>query len=193
MKSPFKTCALAGALTLVLALPTATMAQHTSSPYAGEQQRPIKALDARDVVALRQGQGMGFAKAAELNGYPGPMHTLELAEPLALSAEQRTASRQLMEEHKARARQLGDAIVTAEAGLDQLFSSRHATPDSVSKATQRIADLQARLRAEHLNTHLTQTALLTPAQTRRYVELRGYTSAPPAGNDRQPSSHSHRH
>lgn len=186
-----KTIAAAAAL----AISATALAQ--TSPYAGEQQRSIKALDARDVAALRQGQGMGFAKAAELNGYPGPMHTLELAEPLQLKPEQRAATRQLMDDHKARARDLGEAIVQAEAVLDRLFAERQATPERVRDATQRIALLQAQLRAEHLNTHLAQTALLSPEQTQRYAELRGYTGATPAastGQDAgQPPAHKHRH
>ena len=161
-----------------------------TSPYSGEQRRAIKALDAREVSALRQGQGMGFAKAAELNGYPGPMHTLELAEPLQLSPEQRAATRQLMDEHKARARGLGEAIVQTEAELDRLFAERQATPESVAEATRRIASLHAQLRAEHLNTHLAQTALMSPAQALRYAELRGHAAAAPAG---QNPDHQHRH
>jgi hypothetical protein len=190
-----KTIAAAAAL----AISATALAQ--TSPYAGEQQRSIKALDARDVAALRQGQGMGFAKAAELNGYPGPMHTLELAEPLQLSPEQRSATRRLMDEHRARARNLGEAIVQAEAALDRLFAERQATPERVGEATQRVASLQALLRAEHLNTHLAQTALMSPAQTLRYAELRGYSGAAPAagiGNESglqpgQPPVHQHRH
>jgi Spy/CpxP family protein refolding chaperone len=170
-----------------LAFAAAAVAQ--TSPYAGEQQRSIKALDARDMTALRQGQGLGFAKAAELNGYPGPMHTLELAAPLQLSEAQREATRRLMDEHKARARELGEAVIQAELALDRLFADRQATPASVSEATQRIAALQAQLRAEHLTTHLAQTALMTPAQAQRYAELRGYTGAAPA----PAHSHGHRH
>ena len=162
----------------LLAVGPAAFAQ--SSPYAGEQHRAVKALDAREVTALKQGQGMGFAKAAELNGYPGPMHTLELAEPLRLTPEQRTATRQLMDAHKARSRELGEAVVQAEAALDSLFAGRQATPERVSQATQHIATLQAQLRAEHLNTHLAQTALMSPAQAKRYAELRGYDGAAPA-------------
>lgn len=172
----------------VLALGASAFAQ--ASPYAGEQQRAIKALDAREVAALRQGQGMGLAKAAELNGYPGPMHALELAEALQLSEEQRVATKRLMDEHKARARRLGDALVDAEAGLDQLFAQRRATPARVTEATQRVATLQAELRAEHLNTHVAQAALMSPAQARRYAELRGYTDAS-AAPGHQGTGHRH--
>ena len=56
------------------------------------QTRPIKALSDDQVADLKNGRGMGLALAAELNGYPGPAHVLELADKLALSADQRTQS-----------------------------------------------------------------------------------------------------
>ena len=43
-----------------------------ASPYAGEQSREIKALSADDIAGLQSGQGMGYARAAELNGFAGP-------------------------------------------------------------------------------------------------------------------------
>src|SRR5256885_6759518 len=59
------------------------------SPYAGLENRATKALSEQQLVDLRAGRGMGLALAAELNGYPGPLHVLELGEQLMLSAEQR--------------------------------------------------------------------------------------------------------
>ena len=59
------------------------------SGYAGQESREIKALSPEEVDAYLSGKGMGFAKAAELNGYPGPAHVLELAAELQLSADQR--------------------------------------------------------------------------------------------------------
>lgn len=50
----------------------------------------------------------------------------------------------------------------------------------MARLTARSADLQARLRAAHLRTHLQQTALLTPQQVAQYQALRGYTAAVPA-------------
>lgn len=96
--------------------------------YAGQEGRAIKSLSAQDVDALLAGHGAGFAKAAELNGYPGPRHVLELAGPLGLSDEQRRASERLMVEHKARARALGMELVEAERSLDALFAARTAAP-----------------------------------------------------------------
>lgn len=58
-----------------------------TSPYAGEEAREIKALSPSDIDGLIAGRGMGYAMAAELNGYPGPAHVLELAEQLELTAD----------------------------------------------------------------------------------------------------------
>jgi hypothetical protein len=177
---------VAAALTLLLA-PAAVLAQAhasaTTSAYAGEQARSIKALADSDVAALLAGQGAGFAKAAELNGYPGPAHTLELRERLGLSAEQIAASETLMADHKRRARELGASLVDAERRLDARFAQRQADPAGVDEATRAVGLLQGRLRAEHLNTHLAQTALLNAEQVRAYDRLRGYA---PAGSDAAP-------
>ena len=63
--------------------------QHKHAPYAGMQNRDVKALTEQQVADLRAGRGMGMALPAELNGYPGPMHVLELADRLSFSADQR--------------------------------------------------------------------------------------------------------
>src|SRR5262245_58316557 len=80
---------------LCVALPAA--AQAPSAPYAGQQNREIKALSPEEIRDLAEGRGMGLAKAAELNGYPGPSHVLELAAPLRLTAEQRAATQALFQ------------------------------------------------------------------------------------------------
>lgn len=155
-------------------------AQHAGhGSYAGEHTREIKSLAERDVTGLLEGQGMGYAKAAELNGYPGPMHTLELRDRLGLTEPQAAASEALMREHKARARALGARLVEAERRLDALFAQRRADQLAVQEASRAAALLQAELRAEHLNTHIAQTALLDPEQIQRYARLRGYAGHRP--------------
>src|ERR1051325_5074999 len=96
------------ALVVVLILVGCTQcwAQH-AQPYAGQQEREIKALSADEITGYLAGAGMGYAKAAELNGYPGPMHVLELADQLKLTPEQKGSVRKLMEAHKAEARGIG--------------------------------------------------------------------------------------
>lgn len=151
-------------------------AQH-ASPYAGQQTREIKALSSDQTADLLAGKGRELAKAAELNGYPGPMHTLELAAQLELSTQQKQASEALMTRHKAEARNLGTQLVEAERALDQAFSSRQIDAARLAAHTERIGQLQARLRKSHLDTHLQQTALLKPEQISRYAQLRGYSGS----------------
>lgn len=50
-----------------------------TKPYAGQQERMIKALSTSEIDGLKKGKGMGLAKAAELNHYPGPRHVLDEA------------------------------------------------------------------------------------------------------------------
>ena len=182
----------AGMALVIACFGAAAMAQ--VSPYAGQERNDIKALAPQEVTALLAGQGAGFAKAAELNGYPGPMHVIELADQLALTPQQLESTQQLMHDHKERARRLGAEVVAAERELDQLFGERRADAATVASGAERIGLLHAKLRAEHLNTHLLQTALLSTEQARRYTELRGYAAgstprghAP--GQDSQPSHH----
>lgn len=174
------------ALGLVLSC-CAGLALAQTSPYAGQELRPIKALSEQEVAQLRAGEGMGFAKAAELNGYPGPSHVLELAERLGLTAEQRKATETLMRAHKARARDLGAALVAAERELDGAFAQKRIDGESLSSLTLKAGQAQAKLRDEHLRTHLEQTRLLTPAQVRHYVVLRGYANGTPGA----PPEHKH--
>ncbi len=174
---------------------TAPSTPAVAAPYAGEQARAIKSLSDSEIAGLLAGQGAGFAKAAELNGYPGPAHTLELKDRLALSAEQVAASQNLMTEHKARARVMGADLVQAERRLDALFVAQRASPAAVEQATREVGLLHARLRSEHLITHLTQTALLSPAQIAQYNALRGYSTSAPAdaapGSASPEKKHSH--
>jgi Spy/CpxP family protein refolding chaperone len=148
-----------------------------ASPYAGQQEREIKALSSQDVEAYLAGQGMGFAKAAELNGYAGPKHVLELASELSLTEEQRTRTEVLFASMQSAARSLGRELVDQERNLDQLFASKAVTQQSLRKSLDRIAAVQSRLRATHLRAHLKQAAILTSEQNALYTRLRGYGHA----------------
>ena len=64
-------------------------AHHPAQPYAGQQVRAVTSLSPEELNGFLEGRGMGLAKAAELNGYPGPMHLLELEKELGLTASQR--------------------------------------------------------------------------------------------------------
>ena len=171
---------------VLAALPA--LAQH-AQPYAGQQQRGIKALSDDEVRDLLEGKGMGLARAAELNGYPGPMHVLELAEPLGLSDDQRAKTKALFDAMRGRAIEAGRALVAAERELDTMFRQQAIDERALEKALDAIGRRQADVRRVHLEAHLSQRALLTPAQVHRYAELRGYgdgaSPAKPHGHDRR--------
>src|SRR6476659_6721672 len=108
-------------------------------PYAGLQSRPIKALSDQQVSDLRAGRGMGLALAAELNGYPGPSHVLELADGLELTADQRASIKALFDSMKAEALPLGAKVIEQEADLDKQFASRTVTPQSLKASIAALA------------------------------------------------------
>jgi Spy/CpxP family protein refolding chaperone len=147
------------------------------NPYAGQQTREIKALSAEDVQGYLSGKGMGLAKAAELNGYPGPAHVLSLASELALKPKQEEQTRALFKQMEARSSTIGKQIVEEERVLNDLFASKTVTPELLSSAMTRIGRLQGLFRDAHLEAHITQAAILTPEQLTKYQELRGYGSA----------------
>jgi Spy/CpxP family protein refolding chaperone len=166
------------ALLVLLGFGLATpLAAQTHSPYAGAAPQEIKALSPAEIADLQAGRGMGLARPAELNGYPGPMHVLELAEPLGLSAAQRAASTAIMTRMREAATALGAQIVDAERALDRAFADNTIDPQTLQAQTASIASLQGRLRAVHLAAHLEQRALLAAAQIERYMSLRGYAAA----------------
>src|SRR5713101_4262890 len=97
-----------GALASILLISSTCYAQTT---YAGMQTRVIKALSEQQISDLEQGRGMGLALAAELNGFPGPSHVLELADKLELSSAQRAAVEALFNSMKAEALPLGAKLI----------------------------------------------------------------------------------
>ncbi len=82
---------------LVITVPLAALASE-QTPYAGEERRAIKSLSEQEVHALQNGGGMGFAKLAELNHFPGPRHVLDARDALELSPSQLAATESLYEE-----------------------------------------------------------------------------------------------
>jgi Spy/CpxP family protein refolding chaperone len=162
------------ALAIALAGGSSAAWSQTHQPYAGLQARPVKALSDQQIADLKAGRGMGLALAAELNGYPGPLHVLELATPLGLSDDQRAKVAGLFDAMKREAVPLGERLIAAETELDRLFADKTITASSLGEATRDIASLQGELRLAHLKYHLATLELLTREQAARYSTLRGY-------------------
>jgi Spy/CpxP family protein refolding chaperone len=175
-------------LTCLVALMMKVAWADSTSPYVGQETRDIKALAPEDVDAYLSGKGMGLAKAAELNGYPGPAHVLAMSDELQLSLSQKQRTEALFTSMEAKATDLGHALIEQERELDQQFASKTATQESVAATLQRIGELQAQVRGAHLQAHLVQLAILTHSQVAKYQELRGYTGA-----NKHQGNHQHLH
>lgn len=152
------------------------------SAYAGEESRAIKSLSAEDISELRRGGGWGLAKAAELNGMPGPAHLLEMKDDIALDGGQIAAIEAIYDEMKAEAIAEGAKLIALETDLDRQFRDGSITDDGLYTLLGEIAETGRALRYIHLAAHLKTPAILSDDQIDAYNRLRGYAAADPCAN-----------
>jgi Spy/CpxP family protein refolding chaperone len=164
---------IVAALALLTVGATAIAQSHKNS-YAGQHTRAVSSLSADELQSFLDGRGAGLARPAELNGYPGPMHVLELDRPLALTAEQRLQVQAAFGRMKAKATDLGAKYVEAERKIDAAFRSGSASDATIAAHVAEANRLLGEVRLSHLLAHLEVAQLLTPEQRVRYAELRGY-------------------
>ena len=162
------------AIASLLSILATAAAAPAANPYAGQETREISSLSAQDIEDLMAGRGWGLAKPAELNGYPGPRHVLDLAEELALDAEQEAAVRDVFRRMQAAAKAAGAAYVAAERQLDQAFRARTIDDEKLAAGLAETEGLRAELRRIHLRAHLETAPILTSRQRHLYTRLRGY-------------------
>lgn len=143
-------------------------------PYSGQDQRLVASLSQKDIDDLRNGRGWGLAKSAELNGYPGPAHVLELKGDLSLADEQHSKISTFFNQMQAKAKKLGTQLIDAEIAVDDIFRGQIATPGELQNRLNRAARIRAELRAVHLTAHIQVTPLLSEKQRKKYADLRGY-------------------
>ena len=148
-----------------------------ASPYAGQEKQEIKALSAEEIESYLSGSGMGLAKAAELNHYPGPRHVLDLADHLQLSEEQHRKTQLIFEAMQTEAVRLGQQLVDRERHLDTLFAAGTISEAQLEQLVADLATIYGQLHTVHLRAHLAQRTILTPEQLRRYDTLRGYKAS----------------
>ena len=163
---------LAALLAVAVAAPSA--AQHDPAAHHGRAADGPRGLSADEAAGLAEGRGLGMARPAELHGYPGPLHVLELAEPLGLTDDQRAEAERLRAAMLDEAVALGERILLAERHLDALFVHEEASADAVGRMTGHIAEMHGQLRAVHLRAHLAMRDALGPDQLAAYAQLRGY-------------------
>lgn len=176
------------ALLLISGMATAQHAGHApNAPYAGQERRAIKSLSDKDIAELRRGGGWGLAKAAELNGLPGPLHLLELGDEIALTPEQTDAIEHIFRKMRAEAIDEGERLISREQALESAFRDRAMTEETLRTLLAAIEESRGELRYIHLAAHLKTPDILTEDQIDRYNTLRGYGADPckevPEGHD----------
>ena len=162
--------------TAAQAQPNGHHGSHDASPYAGQQSRDIKSLSPEDIAELKRGGGWGLAKPAELNGFPGPRHLLDLKNEIPLTAEQVTNIEAIFQAMKKNAIAEGERLIARERALEEGFRKRALTDASLKARLAETEQSRAALRHIHLSAHLAATALLSDAQIARYAVLRGYAT-----------------
>ncbi len=183
-----KACFLLLPLLLALTPPRpAGAAENSPSPYAGQEARPIKSLSADDLAELRRGGGWGLAKAAELNGMPGPAHLLGLKDRIPLTTGQVSAITAVFDDMRTTAITEGERLIAREEALEMAFRNGSVTESSLLAMLSEIGQARTALRYTHLAAHLKTLPLLTGDQIARYNVLRGYSgdpcASPPQGHD----------
>lgn len=163
---------------LAVLVPFLALAQgeHThSSPYVGQQLREIKSLSAEDITELEEGGGWGLAKAAELNGIPGPSHVLKMKHELGLTADQEDSTRRIFARMRDDAIEEGKKLIAGETALEVGFRERSLALRSLRERIREIEIIRSNLRSIHLAAHLEMIGVLNEDQVKLYNELRGYS------------------
>jgi Spy/CpxP family protein refolding chaperone len=115
-----------------------------------------------------------MARAAELNGFPGPRHVLDLHSELGLDQATIDRAQQLFDQMKSEAQPLGAQVVALEKSLGEAFASQTIDETTLTDEISSLAALMGQLREVHLRAHIRMKAALSPQQVARYDELRGY-------------------
>ena len=163
---------------------TAPDGDTTTSPYVPLLDAPIRGLTSEQIRDLREGNGAGFALPAELNGFPGPKHVLDLSDELGLTDEQRSRVQAVRARVMEQAPVQGERVLQAHQRLEEAFRNRTVDAPSLQALVADVDAAYAALRFVHLAAHLEMVDVLTPHQVAQYNQLRGYGSADHAAHTR---------
>jgi Spy/CpxP family protein refolding chaperone len=147
--------------------------------YASQPAGQVETLSADEIQGLLNGEGMGMARAAELNHYPGPRHVLDLTSQLQLSEVQRNKAQKIYDRMHEEAVQLGRKILHKEEELDHIFKKGEIDSNNLKTLVMEIGRLRGELRLVHLSAHLEMKRVLSREQIEKYDELRGYGTRRP--------------
>ena len=166
-------------ISFVILFSSSTSAEEDyKSKYVGQEHRTIRSLSPDDIDELKKGGGWGLAKAAELNGVPGPAHVLEMKDEIHLTDEQNNEIQKIYNEMKSEAVNLGEQLIRLEMELNNNFTNRTIDQSILEKSVQKIEKVRANLRVVHLSTHLQTLNIRTNEQIILYNNLRGYSKDP---------------
>ncbi len=143
---------------------------HGAGHDGGHQAAQACAIEFDKVIG--EGRGFGMAFAADQNGYPGPMHVLELKDRLKLTPDQEAKTQALMHAMFTESKPKSARLLEAEAKLRHLFADRTADDAAVRAAVAEVERARGEVRLVHLLTHLKTRELLTEDQRRLYHEAR---------------------
>lgn len=170
-----KRAAIVLALAAMLAIvgSGAVHAQHRhAGPAADAHHTVVQTYEKAFEQNVAEGRGFGMAFAADQNGYPGPLHVLELKDRLKLTADQEAKMQAMLGAMFAESKPRSARLLESEAKLRQLFASGRADEAAVKAAVADVEKARADVRLVHLLAHLKTREILTEEQRRLYHEAR---------------------
>ena len=153
---------------------SAVKATPTPSAYVSLLDSEIRGLDQDTIEGYLTGKGLGQALPAELNGYPGPRHTIDMAEELELTEEQLAQVQALFDDMQSAVIPLGDKYLESVAELELAFREDTITDEYLHSQLEKITGIEAQMRYVHLSTHLATIDILNHDQIMEYNMMRGY-------------------
>jgi Spy/CpxP family protein refolding chaperone len=167
---PVATSTMVAIGALFTAASSVSWGQHEHGHAGGHQAAEACSAEFDKVVA--EGRGFGMAFAADQNGYPGPMHVLEVKDRLKLTPDQEAKAQTLMHAMFSESKPKSARLLAAEAKLRGLFADRTADDAAVRAAVGEVERARSEVRLVHLLAHLKTRDLLTEDQRRIYHEAR---------------------
>jgi len=144
------------------------------SAYVSLLDTEIRGLDQDTIEGYLTGKGLGQALPAELNGYPGPRHTIDMAEELELTEEQLAQVQALFDDMQTAVIPLGEKYLESVAELELTFREGTITDQYLQSQLEKITAIEAQMRYVHLSTHLATIDILSHDQIMQYNMMRGY-------------------
>jgi uncharacterized protein (DUF305 family) len=131
-------------------------------------QSSIRALSATEIQLIRSGEGAGLARAAAMNGLPGPRHVLDAADNLELTSEQAAQIQRIYESMHAAAVEVRAAYLNAQEAFEIELRSSQVTTQTLPGRLSDVDRQRTELARVHLQADL-ETAALLPREQRESV------------------------